>query len=59
MNLDLIQNGYPPVNVKFTDRKKYYEAFDAYYRDGDAGKMIELIAGYVNERLEQYLEILI
>lgn len=58
LNLDLMQNGYPPINVKFTDRKKYYKAFDAYYREGDAGKMVELIAVYVDERLEQYLEIL-
>lgn len=58
MNLDLIRNGYPPINVKFTDRKHYYEAFDAYYRDNDASKMIALIAEYVNERLDEYLAIL-
>ena len=58
LNLDLMQNGYPPVNVKFSDRKKYYEAFDAYYRDNDVGKMVELVARYVDERLGQYLEIL-
>ena len=58
MNLDLIRSGYPAINVKFADRKKYYDAFDAYYRDGSAEEMIELIAGYVNERLDEYLEIL-
>ena len=58
MNLDLIRNGYPAINVKFADRKKYYDAFDAYYRDGSADAMIELIAGYVNDRLDEYLEIL-
>ena len=58
MNLDLIRCGYPPINVKYTDRKKYYDAFDSYYRDGDAGAMIDLVAGYVNERLDMYLEIL-
>jgi len=58
LNLDLMQNGYLPINVKFTDRKKYYEAFDAYYRDNNAGDMIKLIAGYVNKRLEQYLSLL-
>ncbi len=58
MNLDLIRNGYPPINVKFADRKKYYDAFDAYYRDGSADAMTDLIAGYVNERLDEYLEIL-
>ena len=58
MNLDLIRCGYPPINVKFTDRRRYYDAFDAFYRDGDAGVMTDLIAGYVNERLDEYLAIL-
>ena len=58
LNLDLIRCGYPPINVKFTDRRKYYDAFDAYYRDGDAAAMTDLIAGYVNERLDAYLAIL-
>lgn len=58
MNLELIRSGYPTINVKFTDRKKYYEAFDAYYRDGSADAMIKLIGGYVAERLDQYLNIL-
>lgn len=58
MNLDLIREGYPPINVKFTDRRKYYDAFDAYYRDNDAGAMTDLIAEYVSERLDEYLRIL-
>lgn len=58
LNLDLIRNGYPPIKVRFTDRKRYYEVFDAYYRDNDASKMIALIAEYVNERLDEYLAIL-
>lgn len=58
MNLDLIRCGYPPINVKFADRRRYYDAFDAYYRDGDVTAMINLIAEYVNERLDSYLRIL-
>lgn len=58
LNLDLIRNGYPPINVKFTDRKRYYNAFDAYYRDGNAEAMIELIGEYVDKRLDEYLQIL-
>lgn len=58
LNLDLIRCGYPPINVKYNDRKRYYDAFDAYYRDGDAGAMTDLIAGYVNARLDEYLQIL-
>jgi Fic family protein len=58
LNLDLIRNGYPPINVKFTDRKRYYEAFDSYYRDGDASLMANLIAEYVDKRLDEYFAIL-
>lgn len=57
LNLFLMQNGYPPINVKFADRKRYYEAFDSYYRDNDAGAMVQLIAEYVEERLIRYIEI--
>ena len=58
LNLDLIRNAYPPINVKFTDRKRYYDAFDAYYRDGNAEAMVEPIAGYVDKRLDEYFKIL-
>jgi Fic family protein len=58
LNLDLIQNGYPAINVKFTDRKKYYEAFDEFYKNNTVRPMMELVAEYVIERMEQYLEIL-
>lgn len=58
LNLELIRRGYPAINVKFADRKRYYDAFDAYYRDGNAGDMIRLIGEYVSERLDRYLEIL-
>lgn len=43
--------------MKFADRKRYYEAFDSYYRDNDAGTMVQLIAEYVGERLIRYMEI--
>ena len=58
MNLELIKCGYPPIKVKFTDRKRYYDAFDAYYKDSNASKMIDLISQYVNECLDEYFEIL-
>ncbi|MCI8650728.1 MAG: hypothetical protein HFG20_11505 [Anaerotruncus sp.] len=57
LNLFLMKNSYPPINVKFTDRKRYYEAFDSYYRDNDADAMIQMVAEYVEERLKRYIEI--
>ena len=58
LNLDLIRNGYPPINVKFTDRKRYYDAFDAFYKHGDPLPMTDLLAGYVDLRFDDYLAVL-
>lgn len=58
INLDLIRNGYPPINVKFTDRKRYYDAFDAYYKENDATPMTTLIAEYIDARFDDYLKVL-
>ena len=58
LNLELIRNGYPAINVKFTDRRRYYDAFDSYYRDGNSVPMVELVAEYVSERYEDYFRVL-
>ena len=31
VNLELMKAGYPPIDIKFTDRIAYYNAFDAYH----------------------------
>ena len=58
LNLDLMQHGYPAINVKFSDRRRYYETFDAYYRDDNVAPMVTLIAEYTKEQLERYLGIM-
>lgn len=50
--------GYSPIDIKFADRISYYNAFDEYYVKYDPGAMEKLFAGYVNSRLDSYLEIL-
>ena len=55
LNLFLMQKGYPPINVKFSDRRRYYDCFDSYYRDGDASPMVKMVAEYVEERLIKHL----
>jgi len=57
LNFDLMQNGYPPIDIKFTDRRRYYDAFDSYYRDNDIAVMLNLVAEYIEERLRQYIDI--
>ena len=58
VNLELMKAGYPPIDIKFTDRIAYYNSFDAYYVNGDFSVMERLFASYINERLEQYLAML-
>ncbi len=53
LNFMLMQRGYPPINVKFTDRKRYYECFDSYFRDGDAGPMVKMVAEYIIEKMNR------
>lgn len=57
MNFTLMQNGYPPIDVKFADRRRYYDCFDNYYRDGDSSPMVIMVAEYVQERLHEYTSI--
>jgi Fic family protein len=57
INLMLMQAGYPPIDMKFTDRRKYYSCFDSYYRDKDASPMVKMIGEYVKERLSHYLSL--
>jgi len=56
MNFDLMQEGYPPINIKFSDRLSYYECFNDYRENGeDPTKMIELVAKYAKQELERYI----
>lgn len=58
VNLELMKAGFPPIDIKFTDRIAYYNAFDAYHIKHDLSAMETLFAGYINERLDLYLNIL-
>lgn len=58
INLELMKAGYPPIDIKFTDRLKYYQAFDEYYGKDNVSAMADLLAQYMNERLDLYLSIL-
>ena len=58
INLELMKAGYPPIDIKFTDRAAYYNAFDEYYVKHNLNAMEKLFAGYVNVRLDSYLAIL-
>jgi len=58
LNLELMKEGYPPINIKFSDVSKYYDCFNHYRASGnDASRMTELVAGYAIYELRRYIEI--
>ena len=58
VNMELMKAGYPPIDIKFTDRMEYYKAFDEYHEKNNLSAMESLFANYVNSRLDMYLKIL-
>lgn len=58
VNFELMKNGYPPIDIKYSDRKAYYDAFDAYHENHDLSAMENLFSEYILERIEKYLKIL-
>ncbi len=56
-NLELMKEGYPPIDIKFTDRLSYYEAFDAFHLRQDLTPMENLFVGYLDKRLDKYLSL--
>lgn len=58
INLELLQAGFPAINVKFADRRRYYECFSSYYETGSPKEMVTLVESYVEEMLDRYLEML-
>jgi len=60
INLELIKAGFLPVNIKFTDRRRYYECFDSYYENTShkPDALVEMITGYEIQELERYIKII-
>ena len=59
LNLELIKSGLLPVNIKFADRRRYYDSFDRYYGDEHTpDALVKLIADYEAEELERHIKII-
>jgi Fic family protein len=58
LNLELMKEGYPAINIKFSDRKRYYDCFKNYANDNSPSEMINLVRQYLEEELTRYLEII-
>ncbi|GAB1433766.1 DNA-binding protein [Spirochaetota bacterium] len=58
VNLELMKAGYPPIDIKFSDRIAYYNAFDEFHSKKNISAMEKLFTRYLNERLDMYLAML-
>lgn len=58
LNFELIKHGLLPIDIKFTDRRKYYDCFDSYHSNNNPNALAELISAYETTELEKYLSII-
>jgi Fic family protein len=58
LNLELIKAGFLPVNIKFTDRNKYYDCFDDYSNGRASNALITLLSDYEAAELSKYIAML-
>lgn len=61
INYELMRNRYFPIDIKYKDVKRYYEAFNIYHESGekDYSSMVELISSYVLTSLKELFKILL
>ncbi|GBF10729.1 Fic family protein [Tepidibacillus sp. HK-1] len=58
LNYELMKEGYLPINIKYGDRKRYYNCFTSYHTNGkNPSEMVSLISQYLEEELSRYVEI--
>ncbi|MGP1411958.1 MAG: Fic family protein [Peptoanaerobacter stomatis] len=58
LNLELIKNGFLPIDIKFTDRLKYYNSFLQFQKENKIDDMLSLILDYEYKQLVKYISIL-
>ena len=57
LNFELMKNGYVPINIKYKDKRKYYDAFKSYTENNDFSEMTALICDYLIEEINKYIKI--
>lgn len=57
LNFELMKNGYVPINIKYKDRLRYYEAFVLWNEKKDSSLMTDLICDYLIFELKRYLNL--
>ena len=58
LNLILMQNGLLPIDIKFSNRQKYYDCFEDYALTSTPTKLVELLYELEIARLREMLKII-
>jgi len=54
LNLELMRNGYLPINIKNKNKKRYYDAFKQYNETKEYSLMLDIIYDYLLEEFNKY-----
>ena len=57
LNLELMKNGYVPINIKNNKKRKYYDAFKVYNENNNYELMLDLICDYLIEEITRVIKI--
>ncbi len=57
INLELIKAGYLPIDIKYANRRQYYNSFNEYDKTGDITIFEEMMVNYELMELENYVAI--
>ncbi|MCE6061969.1 Fic family protein [Mycoplasmopsis agalactiae] len=57
LNLELMQNKLPPIDIHYTNRAKYYQCFDEFHLNNDISSMVDLIVNYLIIQLNYQIDI--
>lgn len=57
LNFELMKNNYVPINIKYKDKRRYYDAFKTYNENENITLMVDLICDYLIEELNRYISI--
>lgn len=55
LNFELMKHGYVPINIKYQDRRRYYDAFKQYNETEDISYMVDLICDYLIQEMTRYI----
>lgn len=58
LSLELMKSGLLPINIKFSDRDRYYAAFEEYAKTGNAAPFAEIVYECELYELERYVSII-